>query len=269
MGRVTPWEDEYTLLCERCGYVIEGLDASGNCPECGKAIAESLPGRRVGTPWQRRGTIKSVVPTAIRTLTHPLNLLGTLRCEEDERVMSLRQRYAIAAGLGVTTGVIQVAGPFVRSGPEGAAFSAPTVADLFVLVPAVAFVTAIVAVAVTLLTIVESRGLVFIGNRRGLRMTPAYASQITHHGSIGWVIAGWSLGVSIALASIAYEFGWRLWDSARPDETPLAILATGCVGAFGGFLFFEVFAWLGLRRCKFANRVRPATAREPKGDSPS
>ena len=30
-----PWKDEYTLLCEKCGYVIEGLEDSKVCPECG------------------------------------------------------------------------------------------------------------------------------------------------------------------------------------------------------------------------------------------
>lgn len=33
-----------------------------------------------------------------------------------------------------------------------------------------------------------------------------------------------------------------------------------------GFLFFETFAWLGLRRLKFANRVRPAPAPTPPPD---
>jgi hypothetical protein len=37
---------EATLLCERCGYVLEGLDERGACPECGQPIAESLPSRR-------------------------------------------------------------------------------------------------------------------------------------------------------------------------------------------------------------------------------
>ena len=35
------WTDEYTLLCEKCGYVIEGLDTNGNCPECGTKLIES------------------------------------------------------------------------------------------------------------------------------------------------------------------------------------------------------------------------------------
>ena len=33
--------------------MIEGLDTQGHCPECGKPIAESLPERRIGTPWQQ------------------------------------------------------------------------------------------------------------------------------------------------------------------------------------------------------------------------
>lgn len=42
------------LLCERCGYDLEGMARDDNCPECGRAIVESLPERRSGTPWQRR-----------------------------------------------------------------------------------------------------------------------------------------------------------------------------------------------------------------------
>ena len=40
-------------LCERCGYCITGLLLTGNCPECGFAVRESLPGgRRQPNAWQ-------------------------------------------------------------------------------------------------------------------------------------------------------------------------------------------------------------------------
>jgi len=34
--------------CEGCGYPIVGLPTSSNCPECGRAVAESLSGMRSG-----------------------------------------------------------------------------------------------------------------------------------------------------------------------------------------------------------------------------
>jgi hypothetical protein len=40
-------------LCERCGYCITGLPLTGNCPECGFAVRDSLPGgRRRQNAWQ-------------------------------------------------------------------------------------------------------------------------------------------------------------------------------------------------------------------------
>ena len=43
MTAPSPPPDEYTLLCERCGYIIEGLPTDNPCPECNRPIALSLP----------------------------------------------------------------------------------------------------------------------------------------------------------------------------------------------------------------------------------
>src|SRR4051812_5178876 len=63
--------DRTSLLCESCGYGLEGLPVSGKCPECGKPIAESLPSNRTGTAWQRRPGLFSWALTCKRVLVGP------------------------------------------------------------------------------------------------------------------------------------------------------------------------------------------------------
>ena len=45
--------EETDLLCENCGYMLNGLPPSGNCPECGTAIDFSISERLRQPPlWE-------------------------------------------------------------------------------------------------------------------------------------------------------------------------------------------------------------------------
>ena len=58
------WEPR-TPRCESCGYIIARLATTGRCPECGRPIADSLPGRRATvSPIRlgRFGSLKSFRP---------------------------------------------------------------------------------------------------------------------------------------------------------------------------------------------------------------
>jgi hypothetical protein len=45
--------DETDILCENCGYMLNGLPPSGNCPECGSAIDLSVSDLiRRPPPWE-------------------------------------------------------------------------------------------------------------------------------------------------------------------------------------------------------------------------
>lgn len=55
MPRVAPAVPaESDLLCESCGYTLNGLPDDGRCPECGTAVADSAPETRRPTAWERR-----------------------------------------------------------------------------------------------------------------------------------------------------------------------------------------------------------------------
>src|SRR4051812_49598289 len=56
MTRVAPIVPaESDLLCEACGYTLNGLPEDSNCPECGKPIRESIGSERQVPRWEREG----------------------------------------------------------------------------------------------------------------------------------------------------------------------------------------------------------------------
>jgi hypothetical protein len=55
MSRVAPIVPaESDILCEACGYTLNGLPEDGRCPECGKPIAESVDAARMAPAWEHR-----------------------------------------------------------------------------------------------------------------------------------------------------------------------------------------------------------------------
>jgi predicted RNA-binding Zn-ribbon protein involved in translation (DUF1610 family) len=262
------WTEEYTLhtlLCENCGYVIEGLDTNGNCPECGKPIQESLPERRQGTPWQQNPSIGSLVRTWWMTLRHPLRTLDVMK------VGGRRNRYALQIVTIFAASLIAACG-FVALPVYETIRSESTLSELQLVLTIFIFAL-IPPFPLLVLTWIESRGLTIISRTRGFRVDTPLSSSITSHGGVGWLLAA-------VLFSILYPSGGVLIESVRPsfveyyerrvltgigNEFPVppapdwvywvdrALWGTGLLL---GFCFFEIFAYLGLRRCKFANRAR-------------
>ncbi len=240
-----PWTDEYTLLCEKCGYVIEGLDTQSNCPECGRPIAQSLPERRVGTPWQQNPSVGSLVRTWWMTLRHPLRTLDVMRVDEHHRVSlwwwTLGTTVLLPAPVCLFA-LIALTHAIHRNGIPGGWTFTPGV--LLVLIP--------------ILTATESLGLRVIARQRGFRIDRASARAITAHGAVGWVML--STGLTLSFLYIALLTRMRTGASPSLDLQLLTMLrwvwVMILISLLLGFLFFETFAYLGLRRCKFANRAK-------------
>lgn len=226
--------NEYTLLCEDCGYVIEGMAQEDRCPECGTRVVESLPERR------------SLIPGKRDIIRHPFRSFDRVTIEDpDSAGRRTAVRCLIAGSLVAGAFVIGwLPWWFVEMDLPRAVYSA-----LIATLTAV-FASALLWVVLLLLTWIEMRGLRFIGARHGYRTTKAVAETVCSHASVGWVIGGaiWFLGWIAVGAGVLVDF-----------FVPLGLLI-GVVGLIAGLLIFEGLAYIGMRRCKFANRARPESA---------
>ena len=65
--------DASAVLCEHCGYHLDGLfiDGAGICPECGTPIAASIRAGHPGSPAQRRLTARTWFQTGWLVLRRP------------------------------------------------------------------------------------------------------------------------------------------------------------------------------------------------------
>ncbi len=71
------------LLCDRCGYSLEGTPETAVCPECGLDFAASRAAR-VGSPWQRRPSLWSWMKTVGLMVARPRRTLGVVSFDNDD-----------------------------------------------------------------------------------------------------------------------------------------------------------------------------------------
>ena len=231
------------LLCERCGYRIGELSVDLPCPECGKPIAESLPERR------------TVYPTIWQTLTRPRWSLDHMRIDERGRREG-RRRAVLAAGCLWAGAALVWLGAFLLE-PSGIGRVA-----WFALLALSAVLPLGGVIAFRVLTSIEQRGLQFFGRRRSLRITPVLAAAVCGYGSAGWPIAAAGAGLLIGVTTLTMvpAEGAAGALSGRLGEgwiVPMLMFVGGAL-LVAGFLFFEVFAAMGMQRCRFANQAREA-----------
>ncbi len=71
---------ETDLLCERCGYNLNGLPDNVNCPECGKPLSDSARALRRPPAWEHHhaGFLRRFFPTTIDVLVRPSHFYRTL-----------------------------------------------------------------------------------------------------------------------------------------------------------------------------------------------
>jgi hypothetical protein len=98
--------DESSVLCEGCGYTLDGLPTTGQCPECGRAIAQSATDNKRKLPaWEDaslgRGVLWRFASTTAEVVFRPGRFYQTLATRRHDRAAArfAQLHWALSAAL--------------------------------------------------------------------------------------------------------------------------------------------------------------------------
>jgi len=252
-----PTRNDAELLCERCGYCVEGLPAGARCPECARPVADSMPHARPGSPWQIDPSAASRFATNWATLSRPAATMRTARIDSrsSQRLLVINC-FAATAPYGFLAGLfmlIEIWGTERPLWEEETHFARIVIAALYIFA-SLFVVWAAHWIPLLLLFLLVAVALRAIGRLRGWRITRPVAITVTAHASAAAFLLPFLFVTGLTLcfltAIVLGEVGLFLGSFVEMlGFTVVAALPTLCV--------LVVFFRTGLRECRYANPSRP------------
>jgi hypothetical protein len=237
MTRVAPIVPaESDLLCERCGYTLNGLPAASNCPECGTPIDQSIQSDRVPPAWEGRARsgFATFFETTADVICRPtwFYRTSTTRGDVARAARFADLHWVIATLLFATAGTIHARLSFMGS-------------------PALAiFVALVVGTWVTLwaTTWAAARLTAWEANYRGIRL-PIHVVRrgMYYHAAHYLPVALLALGI-VGGYAVALRYG------ALPPTTITTYLYTLCAVVIAAAAYLFHTYWIGMRNMMYANR---------------
>lgn len=236
---------ESDWLCERCGYVLNGLPAGGNCPECGQPTRESGAELRHVPPWEQPeagSPLHRFLVTTAQVIFQPTRFYRSFatRGSRAQSARFARIHWAISAALLGMAGWMH-ADWFLDLGMSmklGA--SLPWYVAIALAVGVYLFLAIITRLAARLTT--------FEATLRGIRLpVPVVRRGLDYHAAHN---------LPVALLAFATVLGYRiaLGYSAALMNWGTTYLYTLCVEVILSAIYLFKTYWIGMRNMMYATR---------------
>ncbi|MGB7158900.1 MAG: hypothetical protein WBD40_12580 [Tepidisphaeraceae bacterium] len=235
---------ENDLLCEGCGYTLNGLPDDSNCPECGKPIAESTGvGRREPPAWEAidSSRVRAFFTTTAAVLFRPTHFYRTLATRRDTRraLVFARVHWIVAAALFGTAATVHTEW-FLNIGGY-------TIRPHRYVIPFV-IIAALTYVALAGTTALAARLTHWEASYRGLRMPLAVVKRGLYYHAAHY------LPVGLVAAITVVAFVWLLSRGALGVTWYTRYLYILSAEVILGALYLFKTYWIGMRNMMFANR---------------
>ncbi|MGA2499327.1 MAG: hypothetical protein ABSH20_16430 [Tepidisphaeraceae bacterium] len=235
------------LLCEACGYNLTGVPRDGLCPECGQAIAESLPSLRRPPVWEtaERPGYRQWLATSSAVILHTNRFFRQLAPRGDmERAARFARWHELLVcalfGLCLT---LQLRWMLILPSRYSLTNSAASVVAAVAMVPLIFACVVVLRLATRLavrLTQWEAR-------YRGLRLPLPVVQRAMHYHAAHYV----PVAIVATLTVAGYHLAVAL-DVLSELQGPRFLYVLSAEVLLGAAYLFETY-WIAMRKLMWAN----------------